>query len=292
MSSRSWARERRSSLETCIWETPSAVGDLRLREVLPEAEIEDLALVVRCHRVDDAIAQPLDQRVAIPFTPQGRVDLEQRRRIGKLGGRKPHRQVMRRDLGGDREAIRAGLPNELHGGCAGEMLKMQAAAAGEPQRLERGAHGGGLRCLGPVGGTRERDAGVVAGGDHRLVLGVHEHRPRDISGAAQELCKHRHRRGVAPVVAEGDGTGRRTGADVDQLLAAETAAGRRRHEDLDRRPGSSGAGLRDSLGSVCRRLGVGHGNDLREAAGSSALAPAARSPRPRRRVRAGGRADR
>ena len=155
--------------------------------------------------------------------------------IGKLGGRKPHRQVMRRDLGGDREADQCG-PAERFTEAALEDGRCRRPRPASRQRLERGAHGGGLAASGRSGARVSATpawlpAAITASSrGARAPPARHQRR-----GASRR--KHRHRRGVAPVVAEGDGTGRRTGADVDQLLAAETAAGRRRHEDLDRRPG-------------------------------------------------------
>ena len=101
------------------------------------------------------------------------------------------------------------------------------------QRADREVHRAGLGFDGTDRAARDRALGPVGLRDHLLVLGVHEHRTREMRGFRKRDRQLSRRHAVATVVAECDSARLDALADVDQFLAVETAGERGDLKDRD-----------------------------------------------------------
>ena len=153
-------------------------------------------------------AQRLHECDPVAFRAQRRVDLEQRLRIRLLGHRQPHREVMRRHLGADREALMARAPERgdralgmTGAGDAGVRARVRQRANREIRPRVSRFPTGGSGCASRYPGSRWPARSSPRPRDARARRGTRW--PASASAIASRSRRHR----VAPVVTDRHRTG-------------------------------------------------------------------------------------
>ncbi len=194
------------------------------------------------------------------------VDLAQRLGIRLLRDRQPHREVVGRDLRAHGEALVTRAPQRRNRTFGGQMLEVQVSGARVRQRANREVHRARLGLDVADRAARHRALRCIRLRDHLLVLGVHEHRAREVRGFRKRDRELAGRHTVASVVADRDRTRLDALANVDQLGALESASERGDLQDRHRQVARGEARFGNPLRSVDRRHGVGHRHHVRESA--------------------------
>ena len=165
-SSRSRATAWRIRRETCICETPTRVADLRLREVLREAQAQHLALALGQHR-----HQALDRRGVLGEAEARVLDAH------RVGDAVAVLVVVARAVERDRPVGARRLARLEHA------LDRDADVLGDLRRRRRAAER-----------ARELLAHAVDADGHLLQVARHAHRPAAVAEVALELAEDRRHR--------------------------------------------------------------------------------------------------
>jgi len=108
---------------------------------------------------------------------------------------------------------------------------VQVSGARVRERADREIHCARLGFSRSDRTARHRALGRVGLGDHLLILGMHEHRTREVCRLGERYRKLPGGHPVASVITERDRSGLETLAHVDEVIAVETAGQRRDLQD-------------------------------------------------------------
>ena len=223
--------------------------------------------VVGGDRVDRAIGEPRLHRGDVRVGAQRWVDLEDRIERRARGVRE--REVVRRRLGGDRQAARLRAAHELHGTRRGEVQEVEARPGGGGEDAVTSDDD----VLGRARPSRDPEPArpvalvhVPAAGEAGVLRVLRDHRPGEGRRVLECRTHHTRRVDAGPVVREDPHAERVQLPHRRELAPLAPLRDRARGADVAARPGPSGEHCRDHGRVVVWGRRVRHGDDRGEAA--------------------------